>query len=122
MRVDSRIKKVGCTDFECRSMLSLSKIPSQMSSPSFQIVGIEGLARFQNAVDQMQQFAHDSTNDDHRVFAALTQVLSELPNDGIVSHGDHRRHVEGFAHARMADLGETWFAAPTRSRFMLARR
>ena len=56
--------------------------------------GVEGLVVCPDAVDGMEEFAHDGDEGLDGPQASLLELLVEGLEVGVPSHGDERRHVE----------------------------
>src|SRR5215468_7080421 len=65
--------------------------------------------RLQNAINQMQELAHDGGNDGHLTQATVQQALGKSAQNGIVAFGNDGGQVQGGTNGRVASLGQGGF-------------
>ena len=82
---------------------------------------IKVFSRFKHPEGDMEKLAHHGTDNQFRGLARECETLLESLAPGGFVQGDHRGHVECFAHESMADLGQSGFGFDARAGFMLAR-
>ena len=82
---------------------------------------IEGLMGFEHGVKGMQEFAHDSDQGLHFMFALGEQVMIEGAQVGLVLDGDQRGHEQGVAQVGIAGLADARPFVHGGSRVVLAR-
>ena len=57
-------------------------------------LSVEWLLFFKDTKDDMQQFAHHSDDDHHRLFSLFLQSLGKLFQEGVMPHSCHGRKVQ----------------------------
>src|SRR5215468_6333474 len=76
-----------------------------MSSRLGDKIGIKRSTRLENAIAQMQEFAHESNNELKASHAACLQAGGKSGQDRVMTLGDNSRHVQGGTQGSAATLG-----------------
>ena len=84
-------------------------------------VGIEGGAILENAVSEMDEFAHDGANNDHGGFTLVLETLDELNNERIVTHGGECGQIERATHGSFAHFAHPGFLVNGTARLIVSR-
>ncbi len=83
-------------------------LPVKSSRASLRVkVDIEGFARFEDPVSEMEQLSHRSSQYQHFGLALSRQPQAQRLDERVPPQRRHRREVEALPQARRADLGQT---------------
>ena len=74
---------------------------------------VVGLARFDNVIGQLRQFAHDCDDDDHFGLACVHQVADKL-RECARPIGDQCRHIQGAFKPAMSVAAQSAFLVDAR--------